>query len=128
MLLPLTQADITSHGIIVEDLGRITPGWPVLLEESAEVPFDECKLWRCYWLIDLLGGTKEFVRRTGELTVNIALVEDGFLHREVVYAPSIDRLYYAAKNLGACRESDGRVSPIRVLAHENVKPRVVVSC
>lgn len=88
---PLTAADKAAHHIIVQAL-ETTP-YPVLSEESAEVTYDERKEWGTYWLVDPLDGTKEFIKKNGEFTVNIALIEDGMPVLGVVYAPVLDSLY-----------------------------------
>lgn len=110
---PLTQADIASHHVIVEGLERITPGWPILSEESAEVPFEQRRTWQRFWLVDPLDGTKEFLKRNGEFTVNIALIEGSRPVLGVVSAPAMDKVYYAAQGVGAWRECAGLVEPIR---------------
>ena len=105
---PLTAADKASHDIIVEALEK-TP-YPVLSEESAEVSYEERKNWKTYWLVDPLDGTKEFVKRNGEFTVNIALVEDGVPVLGVVYVPVEDTLYIGspegALKIQECIEKD----------------------
>jgi 3'(2'), 5'-bisphosphate nucleotidase len=73
---PLTAADLASHHIIVEGLGALTPDVPVLSEESAGIAWSARRRWSRYWLVDPLDGTREFVKRNGEFTVNIALIED----------------------------------------------------
>ncbi|RBK26909.1 3'(2'),5'-bisphosphate nucleotidase CysQ, partial [Xanthomonas oryzae pv. oryzae] len=70
---PLTQADLAAHRVIVEGLRRVTPDVPVLSEESAHVAWEERQYWTSYWLVDPLDGTREFVKRNGEFSVNIAL-------------------------------------------------------
>ena len=84
---PLTQADLASHRIIRDALARLTPDIPLLSEESADIPFETRRGWSEYWLVDPLDGTREFVNRNGEFTVNIALVENGVPTRGIVYAP-----------------------------------------
>ena len=74
---PLTAADMASHYAIVDGLKALTPEIPVLSEEDAKISFETRSSWSRYWLIDPLDGTKEFVKRNGEFTVNIALIEDG---------------------------------------------------
>jgi len=74
---PLTQADLAAHNIICLGLNNLDLGWPVLTEESAKIPFEERKHWQRFWLVDPLDGTKEFIKRNGEFTVNIALIENG---------------------------------------------------
>ncbi len=89
---PLTEADKASHEIIVSAL-ETTP-YPVLSEESAKITYDERKDWETYWLVDPLDGTKEFIKRNGEFTVNIALIENGRPVFGVVFAPVLDVLYW----------------------------------
>ena len=124
---PLTQADLASHHIIVEGLSRLTPGWPVLSEESKEIPFDQRSSWQYFWLVDPLDGTKEFLRRNGEFTVNIALMAKDTPILGVVYAPAIDKMYYAGKGAGAWKADGAAVSRIRTAKSANGAMRVVVS-
>ncbi|WP_051206430.1 3'(2'),5'-bisphosphate nucleotidase CysQ [Oceanospirillum maris] len=98
---PLTKADLAAHHCIVEGLEQLTPDIPVLSEESTNIPWAERQTWQRYWLVDPLDGTKEFVKRNGEFTVNIALIEDGKPVLGVVYAPVKDWLYTAAVGVGA---------------------------
>ena len=124
---PLTQADLASHRLIVEGLSRLTPGWPILSEESIKIPFEQRSGWQRYWLVDPLDGTKEFVNRTGEFTVNIALIENGFPVLGVVYAPVIDRMYFALIGSGAFSEIDGKTSKISVCDYKLGAVRIVAS-
>ncbi|MBT6879908.1 MAG: 3'(2'),5'-bisphosphate nucleotidase CysQ, partial [Gammaproteobacteria bacterium] len=73
---PLTDADLAAHNTITEGLEKLTPNIPVLSEESTSIPFEERQQWSRYWLIDPLDGTREFIKRNGEFTVNIALIEN----------------------------------------------------
>ena len=98
---PLTQADLAADKVIKAGLVAFNMGWPVLSEESAQIPYEERKAWSRYWLVDPLDGTKEFVKRNGEFTVNIALIENGMPILGVVYAPVLDICYLAAKGVGA---------------------------
>jgi 3'(2'), 5'-bisphosphate nucleotidase len=124
---PLTQADLASHQVILGGLARLTPDWPVLSEESAEIPFDQRKAWRHFWMVDPLDGTKEFLNRNGEFTVNIALVESNAPILGVVYAPAIDTLYFAAKGLGAYKAVGEAVLQIRAARAATARIRTVVS-
>jgi 3'(2'), 5'-bisphosphate nucleotidase len=99
----------------------------VLSEESVEVPFDERKSWRHFWMIDPLDGTKEFLHRTGEFTVNIALIEDGRPILGVVYAPVIDKLYFAARGAGSYRTDSKVTTPIKVAPATTGSARFVIS-
>jgi len=105
---PLTQADLAAHHIIESGLSKLTPQLPVLSEESAAIPYATRATWRRYWLVDPLDGTREFIKRNGEFTVNIALIDDGKPVMGVVYAPAKDQLYYASKDCGAFKQSDNQ--------------------
>lgn len=104
---PLTAADMAAHHLIVKELGKLTPHLPVLSEESPEIRFSERKQWNCYWLIDPLDGTREFVKRNGEFTVNIALILGHEPVLGVVYAPVLEVLYYARRRAGAWKRERG---------------------
>ncbi len=95
---PLTSADKAAHEIIIQALEQ-TP-YPVLSEESAEIPYEERKGWKTYWLVDPLDGTKEFIKKNGEFTVNIALIEDGEPTLGVVYVPVLETLYCGMLDVG----------------------------
>jgi len=90
---PLTEADLRSHSVIVEELSD--SGYPILSEEGKDIPYEERKKWNRFWLVDPLDGTKEFLKRNGEFTVNVALVENGKPVMGVVYAPALELLYFA---------------------------------
>ncbi len=112
---PLTKADLASHTTILQSLTELTPDIPILSEESTEIPFSERSNWHRYWLVDPLDGTKEFVKRNGEFTVNIALIEGDRAVVGLVHAPVIGVTYYAARGTGAFRISgDGDPAPIKV--------------
>ncbi|MEX2536005.1 MAG: 3'(2'),5'-bisphosphate nucleotidase CysQ [Trueperaceae bacterium] len=100
---PLTQADLASQEIIVAGLAQLTPDLPVLAEETGELPFEERRSWRRSWLVDPLDGTREFVKRNGEFTVNIAMVEAGQPILGVVHAPVLGVTYLASRGGGARR-------------------------
>ncbi len=105
---PLTAADLRSHRIITRGLGERYPDTPALSEESAEqADYATRRSWSSYFLIDPLDGTKEFVKRNGQFTVNIALIEAGRPSAGVVYAPELDWLYYGAAGLGAYKQEGG---------------------
>ena len=108
---PLTLADMASHHAIVEGLAACTPDIPVLSEEAANIDYETRSLWSRYWLVDPLDGTKEFIKRNGEFTVNIALIENGCPVLGVVYAPVLDVCYYGAQGVGAFKFSGSDFSP-----------------
>jgi len=110
---PLTLADLQSHEIIVRGLAALTPGVPVLSEEASEIAFEERQRWQRYWLVDPLDGTKEFVSRNGEFTVNIALIEDHVATAGVVYVPVKDTLYAGVIAERAYRQI-GTESPVTI--------------
>jgi 3'(2'), 5'-bisphosphate nucleotidase len=105
---PLTQADLASHALIAETLGQAAPDIPLLSEEGAAIPYAVRSAWRRHWLIDPLDGTREFVKRNGEFTVNIALVEDHRPILGVVHAPVLGLTYGAARGVGAFRVDDNQ--------------------
>jgi len=106
---PLTEADLRAHHLIVAGLLRVTPELPVLSEESAaEVSWEMRQDWKRYWLVDPLDGTKEFVARNGEFTVNIALIENGRPVLGVIHIPVSDTTYSGIPGAGAWRETSHR--------------------
>jgi len=100
---PLTAADLASHHTLVAGLTALTPDIPIHSEESEGITWEMRRQWRRYWLVDPLDGTKEFIKRNGEFTVNVALMEDGEPVMGVVYVPVTGVCYYGGKNLGAFR-------------------------
>jgi 3'(2'), 5'-bisphosphate nucleotidase len=125
---PLTEADQVAHRIISDALTALDGSIPVLSEESAPADHATRRSWSRYWLVDPLDGTKEFVKRNGEFTVNIALVDE---HRAVlgaVYAPVLDRMYSGAVDLGSWRtDAGGTREPIAVREAAATRLRVVGS-
>ncbi|MFN1835337.1 3'(2'),5'-bisphosphate nucleotidase CysQ [Balneola sp. MJW-20] len=107
---PLTKADLAAHHHIVDGLKEIDPDTPVISEESGVPEFSERKDWDRYWLVDPLDGTKEFIKKNGEFTVNIALMVNRKPVMGVVYAPAMNLMYYAEKSLGSFRrqKAEGR--------------------
>jgi 3'(2'), 5'-bisphosphate nucleotidase len=110
---PLTQADLAAHRLIVQALDRLRPSLPCLSEEAADIPYATRRAWTRYWLVDPLDGTKEFIKRNGEFTVNIALIEEGRPTLGVVHAPALDATYLAALGVGAFRIGAQGREPIR---------------
>ena len=104
---PLTRADLASHRIIAAALDELTPEIPLLSEEGAGSPYAERRDWRRFWLVDPLDGTKEFIRRNGEFTVNIALIEGGAPVLGVVHVPVRASTFSGAAGLGAWRHDAG---------------------
>ncbi len=125
---PLTQADLAAHEIIAAELGALTPKLPLLSEESTPPAYSERRRWQRYWLVDPLDGTREFINRNGEFTVNIALIENGRPSLGLVGVPTQGKVYVgrvAARRAecheaGAVRRIGGRPmaedSPLTVVA------------
>ncbi len=110
---PLTLADKAAQDVIAPALEKLTPEIPVISEEGKDIPFENRKDWTKFWLVDPLDGTKEFIKRNGEFTVNIALVDNGRLTMGIIYAPVLDILYYADSN-GAFKEENGKITALKV--------------
>lgn len=113
---PLTAADAAAHALIADHLRALTPRLPLLSEEDV-AGFAGADTDGRYWLVDPLDGTKEFIRRNGEFTVNIALIERGNPVLGVVYAPVLDAMYAAARGVGAFKQTASGRTAIRVAAH-----------
>ena len=122
---PLTAADLASHHLIVDGLRRLTPELPVLSEESASIAWEERRGWTRYWLVDPLDGTREFVKKNGEFTVNIALIENGETVFGVVYAPALEELHYGIRGVGAfVRDGD---EDVPILSRKPASPPLRVA-
>jgi 3'(2'), 5'-bisphosphate nucleotidase len=125
---PLTEADLRSEKLILAGLKRIAPEIPVLSEESAQAPYSTRRNWDRLWVVDPLDGTKEFVQKNGEFTVNIALVDNQRPVLGIVHAPVLERSYFACEGIGAFRSDAQAVGkPIRVVKRGSGPLRVVGS-
>ena len=102
---PLTEADTKSNEIICDALVKAYPNIPMLSEENKEVPYEERKHWEYYWCIDPIDGTKEFIKKNGEFTVNIALIHKDTPVLGVVYAPVLQEMYKAKQGEGAFKNN-----------------------
>jgi 3'(2'), 5'-bisphosphate nucleotidase len=112
---PLTDADILAHEIIKVGLTEITPTIPVLSEEDCQIPFEERRQWPYYWLVDPLDGTREFIHRSDEFTVNIALIHNGRPILGIIYIPVTDISFFACEKQAAFKqEADQPPQPIHV--------------
>lgn len=120
---PVTAADIAAHKVIIQGLTALSPEIPVLSEEDPPA-WEIRQHWQRYWLVDPLDGTKEFIKRNGEFTVNIALIEDGKPVLGVVYAPVLGIMYSAAE--GKAWKEEGR-NREEIQVREARPPLVVVS-
>jgi len=127
-LSPLTEADLASHHRIVEGLMDLTPHLPVLSEESQPIQGAERHGWSSFWLVDPLDGTKEFIQRNGEFTVNIALIEDHQPSFGIVHVPAQQLTYVGLVGRHAFRLGpDGRKTPIHIAEDAHVPLRVLGS-
>ena len=123
---PVTEADLAAHSVIEKGLRTLTPDIPILSEECKPLPYSERAHWSRYWLVDPLDGTREFIRRNGEFSVNIALIEGQQPVIGTIYGPVVGYLYYAAKGMGAFKKSGiDEVRPIQV--RETCPEKVVIA-
>ena len=125
---PLTQADRAAHNCIVNALNKLTPSIPVLSEESEGITTEERLTWDRFWLVDPLDGTKEFVKKTGQFTVNIAFIENGEATLGVVLAPASDLEFFAIRDKGAFKRMR-QSNPVRIKVSkaDKNKLRIVAS-
>lgn len=125
---PLTRADLASNRVLTDGLTALTPSIPIISEEAGLPEFSVRREWQTYWLIDPLDGTREFVNRNDEFTVNVALVRDGQPVLGVVYVPVTGTTYVGCENHGADRRAaDGSVEPIHVAASSAAPVRILGS-
>ena len=110
---PLTKADIASHNVIYPALKKITPDIPVVSEEGEEKDDPDRTNWQTLWMVDPLDGTKEFIKKGPDYTVNIALIENGQPTFGVVYAPATEKLYFGSKELGSFTIKDNKKAKLK---------------
>ncbi len=122
---PLTEADTKSNEIICSALTQLYPNIPILSEENKAAPYEERKDWNYFWLIDPIDGTKEFIKKNGEFTVNIALIHKNTPVLGVVYAPALEDMYRAKKGEGAYKNN--QKLPLHVNSAPEKKLSVVAS-
>jgi len=123
---PLTNADLASHELINEALTKLWPEIPVLSEESAIIPWETRRTWRHYWLVDPLDGTKEFINKNGEFTVNIALISDHQPVMGIVHVPVTGISYFGARNAGAWRQHGTDTATAIEVRQPAAEPLVIV--
>lgn len=125
---PLTKADLAANRIIVQYLMEEFPDIPVISEEGGVDDYGIRKKWKRYWLVDPLDGTKEFIKKNGEFTVNIALIEENVPVLGVVYLPAKEITYYSEKGSGSFKEcEDGKVTRIYSKIPDRSKPMRVIT-
>ena len=115
---PLTEADIAAHNLITRQLKQITPNVPILSEESKKIAWDVRKLWSVYWLIDPLDGTKEFIKKNGEFTVNIALIYQNDPIIGVVHAPVLNETWVGEQGKSAIKIEQGSITIIKTTPYK----------
>lgn len=124
---PLTRADLAANGCIVAGLQAMAVGIPILTEEAADISWQERQQWQSYWLVDPLDGTKEFIKRNGEFTVNIALIHNHEAVAGVVFAPVLDKAWYGSSAGAFVELADEPARPIRANSSVATVPKVVGS-
>ncbi|HCU65806.1 MAG TPA: 3'(2'),5'-bisphosphate nucleotidase [Rheinheimera sp.] len=125
---PVTSADYAANQIIIDRLSSLTPDIPIISEESNLVPLAQRQHWPRYWLIDPMDGTQEFVARSGDFAVSIALVEHGWPALGVIYWPKEQICYYATRGHGAFKQQRNLINHIKVRQHHAGLPlRIAVS-
>lgn len=125
---PLTIADHRANDRIVRGLAGMDVTLPILSEEGRAIPYEERKAWDRFWLVDPLDGTKEFIKKNGEFTVNIALIEKGYPVVGIIYAPALDVLYYGEQGLGAFKLTEAtKQSIMSFAAFQSKASRLAVS-
>jgi len=124
---PLTKADLAAHHEILAHLKKIDPDTPVISEESGVPEYEVRKKWNRFWLVDPLDGTKEFIKKNGEFTVNIAFIENGKPVLGVVYVPAFDVMYYAEKGTGSFKkEGNNRAVKLNSSSYDRTEKAVIV--
>jgi 3'(2'), 5'-bisphosphate nucleotidase len=123
---PLTTADRAAHHLIQTALEQLTPEIPVWSEESAAIPYAVRRHWKEFWLVDPLDGTKEFIKRNGEFTVNIALIRDHQAVMGIVHVPVTDISYFGSKNTGAWRQQGSTGAKTIRVRQPAAKPAIIV--
>lgn len=116
---PVTDADLAAHKVIVAGLKDIDADIPILSEESSHIPWQTRQTWQTYWLVDPIDGTKEFIKKNGEFTINIALIENGKPVLGVVDAPALNTTYYAEVNHGAFKQTAEGTQSLKVVKKAN---------
>jgi 3'(2'), 5'-bisphosphate nucleotidase len=111
---PLTLADKKSHEIIASRLSAHYPEIPILSEEGKDIPYEKRKGWEYFWLVDPLDGTKEFIKRNGEFTINIALIRNRYPVLGIIHVPFQDTTYYAIEGKGAFKIAGGKESRLAI--------------
>ena len=121
---PLTEADKASNAVIEKELKKLTPSIPILSEEGKDIKFRTRQKWNLFWLIDPLDGTKEFIKRNGEFTVNIALISDGEPILGIVFAPVLDTIWYGDIKKGSFKSKKNK-KPFKIKTAKPQKDSII---
>jgi 3'(2'), 5'-bisphosphate nucleotidase len=124
----LTIADKTANDIICKGLENLADKHPIISEENKAIPYETRKNYPYCWLVDPLDGTKEFIKRNGEFTVNIALIHQQRIVFGVVYAPVLDEMYWAAKDEGAFLIKNGETRKLQAATFSNADKGLNLVC
>lgn len=125
---PLTRADKEANDIICEGLKKLNVSYPIISEENKMLPYAERKDYTYCWMVDPLDGTKEFIKRNGEFTVNIALIHKGQSVGGVVYAPVLEEMYYATKGHGAIKVTNGKKESLAATIYHSEEKALSIVC
>lgn len=125
---PLTRADKEANDIICDGLEKLKVSYPIISEENKTLPYADRKDYTYCWMVDPLDGTKEFIKRNGEFTVNIALIHKGQSVGGVVYAPVLDEMYYATKGSGAHRVKAGKTEKLAATYYHSEEKALSIVC
>jgi 3'(2'), 5'-bisphosphate nucleotidase len=123
---PLTAADMAAHNTICQALKKLTPNTPILSEESSKISFEERKTWKQYWLVDPLDGTREFIKRNGEFSVNIALIENHRSILGVIHIPVSGICYSASLNNGAYKQETNKEN-VRIKSRKTDENNITIA-
>ena len=126
-LSPLTKADTFSHNIICKRLKILTPDIPILSEENSDIPFKIRSSWKQYWLVDPLDGTKEFIKKNGEFTVNIALIQNNRPVFGIIHLPINNQTYWGSKHMGSYFIEDD-LDQIEIKVSQNINYPLRIAC
>ena len=125
---PLTRADKEANAVICDGLEKLSTQFPIISEENKEIPYADRKGYDYVWMVDPLDGTKEFIKRNGEFTVNIALIYKNKSIAGVVYTPVVDEMYYGIKDQGAYKVAKGTTSELQATFYHSEEKALSIVC
>ena len=125
---PLTMADLAANKILCDGLKKLNPDIPIISEENDDLDYTVRKDWDYCWIVDPLDGTKEFIKRNGEFTTNVALVRNGESIAGVIFAPVLNEMFWAVKGVGAYSEIDGQKTKLKVSTYSDSDKNLKLVC